>query len=305
MHIWRGLGPESQNFQNGTLTLGNFDGLHLGHRRLIEAVEKGPAPHVVITFYPHPVQVLFPERHLARLFPPQDLEEQLVKRDIDLLWILPFTRELAKKSAQEFARSYLLTPFHPQKIVVGYDFAFGHQREGTLEWLGRFCAENGIDLEITEKVMLDGDVISSRRIRQLILDGQVREAGRLLGRPFYLRGTVQKGAGRGRQLGYPTLNISVENEIRPKIGVYATRTRIKGRTYDSVTNVGRVPTFTDEKQIHVETHIMDQDIDAYGETIDVEFIAKIRPEKKFDSIDSLKKQIALDILEAKRELSQS
>ncbi len=302
MRVWNDLNEDTPEFHGGTVTIGKFDGLHLGHQELLKQVQKGPKPWIVLTFEPHPIQVLQPERKLTKIFPKADLAEQLPCYGVDVLGVVAFSREVASQSAATFAENALWRPFRPKRLVVGYDFAFGHKREGNLQWLKKWCADRKIAITVVAPKELSGEIVSSRKVRDLIVSGGVAEARRLLGRAFYLRGEVVKGAGRGRGIGFPTLNQAVENETLPALGVYVTRAKIADRVYGAVTNVGRVPTFTDQTQVHVETHLLDTSIDAYGATIDVEFLDRLRPEKKFSSAADLKKQIEQDILEAKREL---
>lgn len=305
MRIWQGLAQESQNFQGATLTIGKFDGLHLGHQRLLESVVRGPSPRVVMTFDPLPIQVLRPGHGYIRLLPIEDLGEQLPKFGIDLLLVLNFNQEMASKTAAEFAEDIIWKPFRPRKLVVGYDFAMGKDRQGNLDWIRSWCGKQGVELEVSEAFQLDGQTVSSGRVRELIQQGDVTQAAELLGRPFYIRGEVVQGAGRGRTIGVPTLNQKVMNETLPALGVYASRTRWRGKTLKSVTNVGRVPTFTDQTKVHIETHVLDETVSAYGDCIDVDLVRRLRPEKKFSSVEDLKKQIALDILEARRCLEVS
>ncbi len=302
MRIWTGSSGDSQKFQGGVVTVGKFDGLHLGHQKLLEVVRQGPKPWVVLTFDPLPIQVLQPEKHYARLMPKEDLGEQLPKTGVELLYVMKFDQSLAGKSAAEFADGVIWQPFQPKAIVVGYDFAFGKNREGNLAWLERWCGgeQRKIQLHVVKPFELDGQAVSSGRVRAMIEAGAVDQAARLLGRPFYVRGLVIRGAGRGGSIGVPTLNQQVANETLPALGVYATRTRWRGQSMNSVTNVGRVPTFTDQREIHVETHVLNQTVHAYGETVDVDLIQRLRPEKKFTSAEDLKIQIKQDILDATR-----
>ncbi len=300
MRIWTGSSGDSQKFQGGVVTIGKFDGLHLGHQKLLEVVRQGPKPWVVLTFDPLPIQVLQPDKHYARLMPKEDLGEQLPKTGVELLYVMKFDQTLAAKSAAEFAEGVIRAPFRPKVIVVGYDFAFGKNREGDLAWLRRWGDTHGIALNVVKPFEFDGETVSSGRVRKLIEAGAVDQASRLLGRPFYVRGRVIRGAGRGASIGVPTLNQQVANETLPGLGVYASRTRWRGQVMISVTNVGRVPTFSDGKEIHVETHVLNQSLSAYGETVDVDLIAHLRSEKKFGSVEDLKNQIKQDILDATR-----
>ena len=299
MRTWKQLEPAEQIFQNGVVTVGNFDGLHLGHQTLLNKAMEFNSPRVIITFDPHPIQVLRPERSLKRLFPREDLAERLPDYETDLLVVLKFDESFARIEARTFLEEYILKPFRPKNIVAGYDFTFGRGREGTLDVLEKWTQANGIALSILQPLRIAGEVVSSRRIRDLIQRGDVHGAHLLLGRPFYLRGVVGEGAGRGVKLGFPTLNQIPINETLPPTGVYASRTRCEGSTYFSVTNVGTNPTFESGPQIKVETHVLGTQVDWRGKSVDVEFIERLREEKKFSGIEDLKKQIQSDILKAK------
>lgn len=301
MRVWSDFSGDPSPFFAGTVTVGKFDGLHLGHQELLRSVAKSAKPGIVLTFDPHPLQVLKPDLGLTKIFPRSDLIEQLPCYGVDVLAIIPFTTALAALSAAEFAERFIGF-FRPRQVVVGYDFAFGHKREGDQEWLKRWCGKRGIGITIVAPIQRGGAPISSGRIRELIGQGDVVAVRRLLDRPFYLRGTVVHGAGRGRTIGVPTLNLQVQNETLPAQGVYATRTKLGSLQFDSVTNVGVVPTFTEQARLQVETHLIGVDRNAYGEIVDVFFVKRLRPEKKFASVDDLKKQVEQDILEAKREL---
>lgn len=297
MQIWTDL-KDQKNFHGSTLTIGNFDGLHLGHRALLNKLKEGSKPHVLITFDPHPAQVLRPEQGLKRLFPREDLHEQLPHLDVDLLIVLKFTQAMAKMSAEEFL-SQLLIHLKPSAIVVGYDFAFGHARQGHLDFLEEWCRDHKIKIEVIEPVVEDGAIFSSRKIREQISQGDVAEAARWLTRPFYLRGEVVSGAGRGRGIGFPTLNLIQPEELVPKSGVYVTRVRWKGQIFPSVTNIGTNPTFESGNVQKIETHLLVEGGPGYGERVDIEFIDRLRDEQKFANALDLKKQIEQDILKAK------
>lgn len=299
MQVWKSLEPLEQKFHDGVVTIGNFDGLHLGHQSLLNRAREVSGPRIVITFDPHPMQVLRPERDLKRLFPREDLIEQLPGYGVDLLLIIPFTREFAALPAKVFLDTYIADWFHPKHIVAGYDFTFGNGREGTLEMLREWSAAKGIHLDVLPPLRMGGEVVSSRRIRDLIMKGDVHGAHLLLGRPFYLRGEVIAGAGRGATIGMPTLNQLVINETLPPKGVFASRTVAEGKTYPSVTNIGTNPTFENGNAIKVETHILGARVGLRGKSVDVQLLERLRDEKKFSSIEDLKKQIQSDILKAR------
>lgn len=301
MRIATGIDENLKSFQGGVVTIGNFDGVHLGHQSLLKKAESLGGASVVITFEPHPLKVLKPEQAPSCLFPREDLAEQLPRFGVDLLLLLPFTPEFAQTSAEGFWRQYIREAFRPQHVVAGHDFGFGHDRGGTLTDLDRWAKADGATLHVLPPLEVDGSPVSSRRIRSLVEAGEMREVARLLGRPFYLRGPIVSGAARGRQIGFPTLNQDPLNEIRPALGVYATRVRWKGQEpLKSVTNVGVNPTFGGDR-VKVETHVIGRKIEAPTGPVDVDFIARLRPEMKFSSVEDLKKQIQSDILKAQDE----
>ncbi len=306
MQVWTGSGSLPQKFQGGAITIGNFDGLHLGHQLLLNSAREhaGTDPVVVITFDPHPLQVLQPEKKLTRIFPRADLSEQLPKYGVDLLVILPFTKELANTSADDFWLKFVSEPFKPKHVIAGHDFAFGHSREGTLNFLREWGAKNACGILVHEPLLFAGEIVSSRKIREWIAKGEMREAAARLGRPFYLRGKVGFGAGRGKSIGVPTLNFVAVNEILPASGVYVTRTLWNGRYLPSVTNIGVNPTFGGVEDIKIETHVIGHVLEVRDRTLDVQFIERLRPEMKFPGIEDLKKQIKDDILKARAVLEK-
>lgn len=304
MQTWERIEQSSQKFQGGSVTMGNFDGVHLGHQSLLEKAREQGGPVILITFDPHPMQVLHPEKPLIRIFSREDLKEQLPKFGVDLLLMLKFTPEMAATSAEDFWRKYVSAPFKPKHVIAGHDFAFGRGREGSLEFLDRWSKSNGAQVHVMPALQINGETVSSRVIREKIKNGRVTEAARLLGRRFYLRGKVGTGAGRGKAIGVPTLNFEPVKEIVPAQGVYATRTRWQGNWLPSVTNIGVNPTFGGNEGLKIETHVLKGAIEARGEVLDVEFVERLRPEMKFASIEDLKKQIKSDILKANEALDK-
>jgi riboflavin kinase/FMN adenylyltransferase len=301
MLIWNQTTPDSLTaFRGSVVTIGNFDGLHLGHQALLKRALGLPGRRVVITFDPHPLQVLYPERELKRLLPREDISEQLPKYGVDLLWIIPFTRRFAQLSGREFLETCVGAPFDPRHMIAGYDFGFGKDRTGTLESLQEWATAHECALHVVPPLNVEGRPVSSRRLRELIQNGDVAAAARLMGRPFYLRGEVIHGAGRGASIGVPTMNQQVINETLPKQGVYITSTRVGGEERPSVTNIGWNPTFGGSAAVKVETHVVDgRPCEARGQSIDVSFLERLRDEKKFSSVDELKAQIHRDIEEAR------
>jgi riboflavin kinase/FMN adenylyltransferase len=239
---------------------------------------------------------------LRRLFPREDLSERLPAYGVDLLVILPFTAAFAELPAEEFLRRYLAEPFEPRHVVAGYDVGFGKGRQGSLASLRAWASPRGVEVHAVAPLKIRGEIVSSRRVRELVTAGQVDEASELLGRPFYLRGPVVAGHGRGARIGVPTLNQQVINETLPLQGVYVTRTRLDGVSRPSVTNIGFNPTFGGETEVKVETHVLDAEVQARGRIVDVDFLKRLRPEMKFPGVEDLKKQIQDDILKARQYL---
>lgn len=287
------------------LTIGNFDGIHLGHQALIEQTvslaKKYSLKSVVMSFRPHPIKVLFPEKELKRLFSYRDQEEVLEGMEVDFFVQQAFSRKLSELSAERFLSELIVKPLNPKAIVVGYDFAFGANREGSIGYLEKYCAQNQIELVVQSPIRVHGEVVSSSLLRKLIHEGRMDFASQCLGRSFYLEGVVEKGAGRGRQIGFPTANVFTKAESFPKVGVYVSLTSVGGITYPSITNVGKNPTFEEEtrRPVQVETHILNFDADIYGDSITVEFLDFLRPEKKFGSVDDLIQQIQVDVKQAR------
>jgi riboflavin kinase/FMN adenylyltransferase len=300
MQVWNDLKHQGQKLQGASVTIGNFDGLHVGHQTLLAALKQGPAPRVVITFDPHPIQILYPDRALKRLLPRQDLVEQLPKYDIDVLWTIPFSTEFAKLTATDFLHRFVAEPFAPKYVVAGYDFGFGKGREGQLDTLRAWCSAQGCQLNVVSAQQVQQVTVSSRLLRELLAKGDVEQVQLYLRRPFYLRGAVIKGEGRGRLIGVPTLNQKVENETLPAAGVYITQVLCKGTLYPAVTNIGINPTFHAEGAVKVESHLLVPCSLTTGDRLDVQLIKYLRPEQRFASVEDLKNQIGSDILKAKQ-----
>ncbi len=295
------------------LTVGNFDGLHLGHQALLRAVvARGRAlgrPTALYTFEPHPRRVLYPESSQPRLMTWDQLIAGLDEAGIDLMIREHFTLEFASLSPETFLREIIARRVAPLEIFVGHDFHFGKGRRGSGDTLARVGPELGTRVEIIPQVRIGDEDVSSSRIRGLLEEGQVEAAAACLGRPYAIRGRVVEGARRGRDLGFPTANLELENELTPGSGVYATRARIfegdrpSPHSFPSVTNVGTRPTF-DAEQIVTEVHLIGFDDDLYGQRLELSFHARIRPERRFPGPDALARQIADDVMRA-RELLES
>jgi riboflavin kinase / FMN adenylyltransferase len=311
MEIIRGIQTLQRAFPHAVLTIGNFDGVHVGHQMIVRlAIEKARARKgtaVAYTFRPHPAIALRPETQASvpLLSTYDEKLELLGALGVDVVVEEPFSREFSTTTPEQFFTDVILRRVSAEEIVVGYDFKFGKERSGQLESLARWCTDAGIGLTVVQPQKQGSDVVSSSRIRQYLMAGDVESAARLLGRPFFYRGIVVRGEGRGRKIGFPTANLKLENKIALPYGVYATWAVLpSGEKMPSVTNVGVRPTFdsTAELPALVETYVLDRSFDLYGTVFEVRFVRRLRAEQKFPGVDALKAQIALDVEEARRAL---
>lgn len=293
--------------QETVVTIGVFDGVHLGHRHLMERVktwarDKGRLSGVV-TFHPHPRRVLSQHARLPYLTDLAERERLIREQGIDLVVPLTFTHLLAGLSAREFMmllRKYL----NVRGVVIGPDFAMGRQRVGDAAALTVLGQERGFDVEVVPPLELEGRVVSSTAIRKSLADGDMGVANKLLGRPFRIRGLVEKGVGRGRTIGIPTANLVVDPHLAlPPDGVYVTRAYLGGKPHTSITNIGRRPTFDDGERT-IEVHILDFDGDLYRQELTVDVIERVRPEIRFAGAGELKAQIGRDIQRARQVLGE-
>jgi riboflavin kinase/FMN adenylyltransferase len=280
------------------LTIGVFDGIHLGHKYLIsqlkEQAKERDLLSGVVTFKQHPLEVLSPGTGLPYLTSIEEKVALLKKEGVDAVIALTFTRELAGVSARQFV-TLLKKHLRMCGLVIGPDFALGRNREGDAGALGRLGEEMGFTVTVVTPKKINGDVVSSTLIRQALANGDVKRVSTLIGRPFSLQGRVTTGVGRGAGLGFPTANLEVDTKRAiPSDGVYATLAHIDGKSYQAITNIGLRPTF-DGKGRTIETYILDYQDNLYGRQLKIEIIGRIRSEKKFESADALKQQIAEDI----------
>jgi len=292
------------------LTVGNFDGIHLGHRAILDVVVErarsldGEA--VVHTFEPHPRQVLYPERAPRLLTTLEQKLELLAAAGVAVAVVEPFTLEYARTSAEVFIRDRLHGCIAPLEVYVGYDFHFGHDREGSMRLLTEMGPRLGFAVTIIPEVTIDAGDVNSTRIRQLLADAEVEKACEMLGRAYTVRGSVVKGEQRGRGLGFPTANLDPENEVLPAPGVYVGHARFldgqAGEAHPVVTNVGTRPTFEDAGRVVAEAHLIDFDGDLYGRRLELSFEQLLRPERRFESVDALRRQIRADVDDGRRRL---
>ena len=302
----------SQPFKNAVITIGNFDGVHIGHQALFhEVIEKAVAidgTSIAMTFEPHPLRVL-QKNSLPPLITVYEQKNELIERTgIDVLICIPFTREFASLSAAAFIKGLLVAKIGMRVIVVGKDYTFGRNREGNLSVLKSYASELGYEVIVAEWIKAEREVadrISSTKIRELIMAGEVEPARKMLGRHYQIRGLVVKGRDRGgKLLGIPTANINLQDELCPKTGIYAVTVEYNQQLYKGVANIGYSPTF-DDHQFTVEVHLLNFSENIYGQKIRVNFIQRIRNEKKFVGIADLKEQIHQDIKTAHKILAAS
>ncbi|MDY0268686.1 bifunctional riboflavin kinase/FAD synthetase [Trichloromonas sp.] len=284
------------------LTIGNFDGVHLGHReifrRVVRKARSVGGTATVLTFEPHPLKILAPERAPKLLNTQAEKELLIAASRIDLLVCLPFTEELSRLSAAEFVREILVNRLAVRHLLVGYDYAFGRGRLGNIRFLQEQAREIGFTVEVLEPLAEHNVVYSSSLVRNMISAGDVAGVVRFLGRHYTLEGVVAHGVERGRKLGFPTANLVTEKELLPIPGVYAVKVR-RGRVfYDGVLNIGWNPTFGNQ-EVTVEVHLLDFSGDLYGETLRVYFFERLRNEKRFPSVVELSQAIASDITAAR------
>jgi riboflavin kinase/FMN adenylyltransferase len=314
VRIVRGSRTLDQPLERCVLTVGNFDGLHVGHQRIIRTVtgraraQAGQA--AVYTFEPHPRKVLQPERAPRLLTTLEQKLELFEAAGVDVAIVEPFDLEFAKLPAERFVREILHERIDPLEVYVGYDFRYGRDREGSMRTLTELGPHLGFAVTIVPEVKLGSRDVNSTRIRELLEAGNVEDAALLLGRPYTVRGRVVEGDRRGRTLGFPTLNLDAENEVLPKPGVYAGRVRFLDAgeppaesVFDAVTNVGRRPTFGASERVLTEAHLLDFEADVYGRRIEITFEHQLRDERRFPDVAALRAQIAADAELARKKLA--
>ena len=292
-----------ERWAHPVLALGNFDGMHRGHRKILErlrrvAAERG-ATSVVLTFDPHPPRVVRPDKAPPLLMTEPQKLEALEQAGVQGAAIVRFTPELSRWDPETFVRTVLVEWLHVSEVWVGANFLFGHDRAGNFTLLRTLGARYGFTVEKIDPVRYKEFVVSSTRIRRLVSEARVDEASALLGHPYCIDGMVVKGDERGRTIGFPTANLCTENELTPPHGVYATTVIIDGIVRPSITNIGTRPTVDHSGRTTIETHLFDFDRDLYGMTVRLAFVQRLRDERAFDSLDALKSQIAADCSRAR------
>lgn len=292
-----------ENIKNPVVTIGNFDGVHYAHQtifsKVIERAEDVKGTSVVVTFEPHPLQVISPKKFKPLITPLEQKKELAMSQGLNILVLIEFTSEFASISAREFVQNVLVNRLGLKEIVVGYDYAFGNKREGDIDLLKEMGRQYNFTVIQMEPVYIGETLVSSTSIRNLIIEGNISEANRLLGRDYQIRGEVVEGKDRGKSLlGYATANLKVDNGLIPREGVYIVTAELKGETYQGLTNIGYNPTFKG-KVLSVETHFLDLSKDILKQKIKINFITRLRDEITFSEAEELSKQISKDIEQAR------
>jgi riboflavin kinase/FMN adenylyltransferase len=283
------------------VTIGNFDGVHVGHQRILSRVlERGTETGLlsaVLTFYPHPARVLRPEQAPSLIDTLPQRLAAIESLRIDAALVVQFDADLAKLSAEEFVKRFLVDAMRAQAVLIGGNFRFGHRQAGDATLLGELGKRWGFDVEIVPPVVEDGAVVSSTAIRKALREGNVAEARTMLGRPFALEGKIRTGTGQGRKLVVPTLNLETEQELLPKNGVYATEAAFDGKSYRAATNLGIRPTFGGTRTT-IESHLFDFSENLTNGNLTVRFWARLRDERRFSGPSELREQVLRDIEQA-------
>jgi riboflavin kinase/FMN adenylyltransferase len=301
-----GSGSLGGRLQKPIVTIGNFDGLHVGHRAITDIVvaraRANGGTAVVYTFNPHPIRVLRPDQALRLLTTPEQKVELLEQAGIDVLIVEDFDEKFAAITAEEFIREILFTRIQPLEVYVGYDFHFGRDREGSMRFLTELGPKLGFSVTIIPEVTMGGSDVNSTRIRKLLVESRVEEVGQMLGRAYSVRGRIVEGDRRGRTMGFPTANLDPENEILPAAGVYAGRVLFidegspeRGVELPAVMNVGTRPTFEGDGRMRAEAHLIDFEGDVYGRHVEMSFLSRLREERRFSGVEALGEQIASDV----------
>ena len=298
MKLFRNLDDFPETLRGGAVAIGNFDGVHLGHARLVERLrpmaQQVGGPAIVFTFDPPPVRLLRPQAAPEPLLWIERKVELLGELGADVTLVYPTNQAFLELSAREFFDHVVRERLDAKAMVEGPNFFFGHNRSGNVDVLRKFCEEAYIAFEVPQPVEIGGEIVSSSRIRSLVLEGRVAEATSMLGRPYRIRGIVVHGASRGRQIGYPTANVGQTDTLLPGCGIYAARARVKGIWHPAAVNVGPNPTFG-EGELKIEAFLIGFEDMIYDQPIEVDFLAQLREIRRFTSVDALIDQMACDV----------
>jgi riboflavin kinase/FMN adenylyltransferase len=308
MEVIHGIDKIDRKFRNPVITIGNFDGVHIGHlslfQRVKELAETLGGESIIITFYPHPIKVLSPSNGPPLITSHEQKVHLIEEAGIDVFLVIEFTREFANMSAHDFVHEIIHSKIGARAVVVGPDYRFGHKREGDIPTLTRMGKKLNFEVYVVPDISINGVEVSSSTIREFVTAGELRRAREMLGRDYQVAGRVVRGRDRGgRLLGFPTANLQLIDELTPKPGVYATEVLIEGRLYEGATNIGYSPTF-ENGAFSVETHVLDFSGDIYGKIIQVRFIERLRDEKTFSGPEELSQQIKKDVDRAREILAK-
>jgi riboflavin kinase/FMN adenylyltransferase len=303
MHIIRQLKDFPELARGGAVAIGNFDGVHRGHvaiaKRLLERAKAVRGPAIVFTFDPHPVRLLRPEQCPPPLTWTERKAQLLHAVGVDWIVAYPTDEALLNLSAHDFFERIVRGTLSAKAMVEGPNFYFGHNREGTIERLREMTAAAGVSLDIVPPVEIEGALVSSSRVRQLIAAGEMAIANKMLSQPYRIRGIVTHGAGRGAKIGFPTANLAGIDTLLPAAGVYAGRAWVSGERWPAAINLGTSPTFGDSN-VRVEIHLIGQSESLYGQPMEVDFVARLRDIRPFPSVDALVEQLRADVAQAKQ-----
>jgi len=308
MNVYHGL-QEFHKLPDTIVTSGTFDGVHYGHqkilRRLQEIAEQEGAESLVITYWPHPRKVLQPHYDLKLISSLEEKIKLLEAFGIQHMLIIPFNKAFAQTSSEVFIKEILVEKINTHKLVIGYDHRFGKNREGSFEYLKANAHRFGFEVEEIPKQEIDEVAVSSTKVRDALLNGDVATAHNFLGRPYSLQGTVVKGEQIGRTMGFPTANIAVSPTYKliPKKGIYAVSVAVRGEWHKAMLNIGHRPTFHQGDPLTIEAHLFDFDSAIYGEEVTIRFLGYLRDEMKFDSAGALRAQLKKDEQAAKQLLA--
>lgn len=299
---------ELKSFSNAVITIGTFDGVHLGHLTILQQVvahakELG-GESIVLTFEPHPRKLLFPDQPIKIITPLEEKIKLITQAGIDHVFVVPFTESFAALSAEAYIKDFLVKHLQPKGIVIGYDHQFGHDRAGNIKLLQAYESELGFKVYEIPAKQIEDAAVSSTKIRNALTAGHVNDANKMLGRRYCLTGSVVSGAQLGRTLGFPTANIKPADteQIIPGNGVYAIQAVIASDTYNGMMNIGIRPTVSNELSLHIEAHLFNFNRDIYNQSIEIVFAERLRDEQRFPSLDALKAQLNTDAVNAKRAL---
>ncbi len=307
MKVFRYGEQKIERCGDSSLTIGSFDGVHRGHRKLLAAICEGQCP-TVVTFDPHPQTVLrMPGDRVSILTPLAEKLRKLENAGVERAVVIPFNREMAARTADDFMQNILVEEVGLKKLIVGYNHSFGRGREGDIEFMRRNQERYGYELQVIDAHDVDGETVSSTKVRNALKEAALETANRFLGSPYRMAAQVVGGDGRGAKLGYPTANLEPleANQLIPAEGVYAMRLIVGDRVYDGVGSIGRKETFGKHLPIAVEIHLFDVELDIYGQRVDAQFLGYLRGQRAFASVEALTEQMEQDCTRAREALTQS